>query len=129
MCSMSSIRDSTIFMSQVWKVLIPISISNHLQQKGNIRKRKRRSQRKCKCFIYMILITITECCVVAECTLRSERNYAFIKNAKIVMLKMDVRTSRYWLYSCFAFHKIHNCYRNNPWKFEVDRSILTKCRN
>ena len=42
--------------------------------------------------------------------------------------KMDVRTSWYWLYSCFALHKVPNCYRNNPWKFEVDRSILT-CRN
>ncbi len=36
----------------------------------------------------MILITITECCVVAEYTLRSEGIYAFIKNAKIVILKM-----------------------------------------
>ena len=27
-----------------------------------------------------------------------------------------------------AFHKVPNCYRKNPWKFEVNRSILT-CRN
>ena len=40
-------------------------------------------------------ITIAEWCVVSDCTLRSGRNYAFIKNAKIVMLKMDVRTSQY----------------------------------
>ena len=27
-----------------------------------------------------------------------------------------------------AFHKVPNCYRNNPLKFEIDGSILT-CRN
>ncbi len=28
----------------------------------------------------------------------------------------------------FAFHKVPNCYRNNPIKFELDRS-LPICRN
>ncbi len=44
---------------------------------------------------------------------------------KIAMLKMDILTFWQWLYSGVAFYKVLNCYRNNPWKFGIDRTILS----
>ena len=53
-------------------------------------------------------------------SVQKQQNYALKENAKIAMFKIDVRTSGI-VYRVASLY----CYRNNPWKFEVDRSILT----